>query len=143
MLGAFSLKQARNPALSWKKSQPLSATSGLTGCPECAAVAMTRLTSVAVLFSIVASGLLSGAGAKTRPSHNPAVPASLVETTLSLAPFQHGRFCLRYPADCRSNLTEDERIEMTGENSELLDRVNRDVNAAIEPVRKSYGRNLQ
>jgi hypothetical protein len=75
---------------------------------------MTRLTSVTVLFSIVASGLLSGgAGAKTRPSHNPAVPASLVETTLSLAPFQHVRFCLRYPADCRSNLMEDERIELT------------------------------
>jgi predicted transglutaminase-like cysteine proteinase len=84
-----------------------------------------------VLFSIVAVGLLSGgAGAKTRPSHNPSVPASLVETTLSLAPFQHVRFCLRYPADCRSNLTEDERIELTGENTELLDRVNRDVNAA-------------
>ena len=105
---------------------------------------MTRLTSVTLLFSIVASGLLSGgAGAKTRPSHNPAVPASLVETTPSLAPFQHVRFCLRYPADCRSNLTEDERIELTGENSELLDRVNRDVNAAIEPVQKSYGKNLQ
>ena len=57
--------------------------------------------------------------------------------------FQHVRFCLRYPADCRSNLPEDERIELTGENSELLDRVNRDVNAAIEPVQKSYGKNLQ
>jgi predicted transglutaminase-like cysteine proteinase len=143
-LVAFSLKQPRNPALSWKKSQPLSATSGLTGCPECTAVAVTRLSSVTVLFSIVASGLLSGgADAKTRPSHNPAVPACLVETRLSLTPFQHVRFCLRHPADCRSNLTEDERIEMTGENSKLLDRVNRDVNAAIEPVQKSYGKNLQ
>jgi predicted transglutaminase-like cysteine proteinase len=109
---------------------------------------MMRLTSVTLVFSIVASGLLSGgAGAKTRPPHQPAVAASLVETTLSLAPFQHVRFCLRYPADCRSNLMEDERIELTGKNSELLDRVNRDVNrdvnAAIEPVQKSYGKNLQ
>jgi predicted transglutaminase-like cysteine proteinase len=104
---------------------------------------MTRLTSVTLLFSIVAGGLLSGgAGARSRPSHNPAVPASLVETSPSLAPFQHVRFCLRYPADCRSNPTENERIELTGENSELLDRVNRDVNAAIEPVQKSYGKNL-
>jgi predicted transglutaminase-like cysteine proteinase len=105
---------------------------------------MRRLTSVTLLFSIVAGGLVSGgAGARGRPSHNPAVPASLVETSPSLAPFQHVRFCLRYPADCRSNLTEDERIDLTGENAELLDRVNRDVNAAIVPVKKSYGKNLQ
>src|ERR1700730_4742969 len=105
---------------------------------------MTRLTSLMLLFSIVASGLLSGGvGAKSRPSRNPAVPASLVETTPSLAPFQHVRFCLRYPADCRSNLAEDARIELTGENSELLDRVNRDVNAAIAPEEKGYGKNRQ
>ena len=105
---------------------------------------MTRLTAVTLLFSIVATGLLSGgAGAKSRPSHNPAVPVALVETSPSLAPFQHVRFCLRYPVDCRSNLTENERIELTREHSELLDRVNRDVNAAIEPVQKSYGKNLK
>ena len=105
---------------------------------------MARWTSVTMLSSIVASGLIAGdAGARGRPSHNPVVPVSLVETSPSLAPFQHVRFCLRYPADCRSNPTEDERIDLTGENSELLGRVNRDVNAAIAPVKKSYGKNLR
>jgi len=105
---------------------------------------MARWTSVTVLSSIVAGGLLSGsAGARSRPSHIPVVPVSLVETSPSLAPFQHVRFCLRYPADCRSNPTENERIDLTDENAELLDGVNRDVNAAIAPVKKSYGKNLQ
>jgi predicted transglutaminase-like cysteine proteinase len=105
---------------------------------------MTRLTSVTLLFSIVAGGLLPGsAGARSRPPHDPAVPASLVETSPSLAPFQHVRFCLHYPADCRSNLTEAERIDLTVEDSELLDRVNRGVNAAIAPAHESYGKDRQ
>ena len=89
-------------------------------------------------------GLLPGdAGARSRPPLDPLLPASLVETSFSLAPFQHVRFCLRYPADCRSNPSEAERIELTDENSALLDRVNRSVNAAIAPIQKSYGRNLK
>jgi predicted transglutaminase-like cysteine proteinase len=106
--------------------------------------AVTRITSVTLLFLTAAAGLLAGgADARSRPAHTPAVPALLVETSPSLAPFQHVRFCLRYPADCKTNLTEDERIELTGENSELLDRVNRDVNAAIAPEEKGYGKNLR
>jgi predicted transglutaminase-like cysteine proteinase len=105
---------------------------------------MTRLSSVTLLFSIVAGALLSaGAAARSGPPRNPAVPASLVETSPSLAPFQHVRFCLRYPADCRSNPTEDDRIDLTRENSELLERVNRTVNAAIIPAEKSSGNELQ
>jgi predicted transglutaminase-like cysteine proteinase len=99
-----------------------------------------RLTSVTLLFSIVAGGLVSDdAAARSRPPRDPAVPASLVETSPSLAPFQHVRFCLRYPDDCRSNLAEDERIDLTSEHSELLDRVNRRVNGDIAPVQKSLG----
>ena len=105
---------------------------------------MMRLTSITLLFSIVASGLVSGdAAARSRPPRDLAVPASLVETSPSLAPFQHVRFCLRYPDDCRSNLAEDERIDLTSERSELLDRINRRVNGDIAPVQKSYGQNLQ
>jgi len=105
---------------------------------------MTRLSSVTLLFSIVAGGLASGdAAAGSRPPRDPAVPAALVETSPSLAPFQHVRFCLRYPDDCRSNLAEDERIDLTSERSELLDRVNRRVNGDIAPVRKHYGQDLQ
>jgi predicted transglutaminase-like cysteine proteinase len=105
---------------------------------------MTRLSPVTLLLSVVAGALLaSGAAARSRPPHNPAGPASLVETSPSLAPFQHVRFCLRYPADCRSNQTEEERIDLTPVTSELLERVNRVVNAAIVPAQKSSGNELQ
>lgn len=38
---------------------------------------------------------------------------------------------------------ENERIDMNAENSELLDRINRSVNASIIPMAKSYGTELQ
>jgi predicted transglutaminase-like cysteine proteinase len=105
---------------------------------------MSRLSTVTLLFSIVADAPLSGgAAARSGPPHTPAVPALLIETSPSLAPFQHVRFCLRYPADCRSNQAEDERIDLTLETSELLERVNRTVNAAIIPAQKSSGKELQ
>jgi predicted transglutaminase-like cysteine proteinase len=105
---------------------------------------MTRLSSVTLLLSIAAAALLSdGAAARSGPPHNPAVPVSLVETSPSLAPFQHVRFCLRYPADCKSNQAEDDRIALTPETSDLLERVNRTVNAAIVPAQKSSGKELQ
>jgi predicted transglutaminase-like cysteine proteinase len=99
-----------------------------------------RSISVTLLCSIVAGGLVSNdAAAGSRPPRDPAVPISLVQTSPSLAPFQHVRFCLRYPDDCRSNLAEDERIDLTSERSELLDSVNRRVNGDIAPVQKSPG----
>jgi predicted transglutaminase-like cysteine proteinase len=59
-----------------------------------------------------------------------------------LAPFQHVRFCLRYPSDCKSNPTENERIELNAETSELLTLVNHRVNISIIPTVKSYGADL-
>jgi predicted transglutaminase-like cysteine proteinase len=70
---------------------------------------------------------------------SPGEPSSLVpieEASPTLAPFQHVRFCLRYPADCKSDAAETVVIELTADASELMDRVNRDVNAAILPVHK-------
>lgn len=134
-LVALSLKQARY-ALTWpERCRRFSTTSGLAECRD--------RTTLMLLFAILAGGLLpGGAGAKGRLPHEAAVPASLVEASLTLAPFQHVRFCLRYPGDCRSNQAEDERINLTDEMSALLDRVNGSVNAAIAPIHKSYGRNL-
>ena len=103
---------------------------------------MIRWISVSLLAPIVASALVSGAAAAS--GLGPREPAvALIETSPSLAPFQHVRFCLRYPADCRSNPAEDERIQLTDDKSQLLDRVNHEVNAAIGPGSKSYGKNLQ
>jgi predicted transglutaminase-like cysteine proteinase len=142
-LVALSLKQARC-ALTWlERCRRFSTKSGLAECPDGRRAALPRSTSLMLLFAILAGGLLpGGAGAKGRLPHMASVPAPLVEASLTLAPFQHVRFCLRYPGDCRSNQAEDERIDLTDEMSALLDRVNRSVNAAIAPIHKGYGRNL-
>jgi predicted transglutaminase-like cysteine proteinase len=67
----------------------------------------------------------------------------IAEAAPTLAPFQHVRFCLRYPSDCKSDPGENERIDLNSETSELLDRINRGVNASIAPIAKSYGSDLQ
>src|SRR5947209_19671113 len=36
--------------------------------------------------------------------------APIVEAAPTLAPFQHVRFCLRYPRDCQPNSRNDQRI---------------------------------
>jgi predicted transglutaminase-like cysteine proteinase len=105
---------------------------------------MARCTSTTLLFSILAAGLLSGnADARSRWPADSNAPALIAEASPTLAPFQHVRFCLHYPSECKSNPTENERIELTVENSELLNRVNRSVNAAIIPTLKRYGTDLQ
>jgi predicted transglutaminase-like cysteine proteinase len=65
------------------------------------------------------------------------------ESSPVLAPFQHVRFCLRYPSDCKSDPSEDERVNFSEETAKLLDSVNRDVNGAISPTVKDYGSNSQ
>ena len=57
----------------------------------------------------------------------------------TLAPFQHVRFCLRYPSDCKPDPTENKRIDLNEQNLELLKRVNHSVNVYINPRPKSYG----
>src|SRR5450631_4824872 len=65
------------------------------------------------------AGALSVGGADARgrplPDSNSLTP--IVEATPTLAPFQHVRFCLRYPSDCKTNPTENERIDLDAETS--------------------------
>jgi predicted transglutaminase-like cysteine proteinase len=83
------------------------------------------------------------ADARSRtPQSQNALP-SIVGTSPTLAPFQHVRFCLRYPTDCESNASENEQVELSTETWELLNRVNRSVNVSIIPIVKGYGTNLQ
>jgi predicted transglutaminase-like cysteine proteinase len=89
-------------------------------------------------------GALSAGSADAR---NRSLPEStsltpIVEASPTLAPFQHVRFCLRYPSDCKSNPTENERIDLDAQTTELLKRVNQSVNMFIIPTPKSYGPNL-
>lgn len=70
------------------------------------------------------------------------MPTPIADASPTLAPFQHVRFCLRYPSDCKSDPTENERIDLNAETLGLLKRVNHSVNMSIIPTLKSYGQNL-
>lgn len=105
---------------------------------------MALRVTVILAFSILLGGLFSAeANARSRLLSDAGIAAQIAEASPTLAPFQHVRFCLRYPADCKSDPKEDERVEMTAENSELLNRINHDVNSAIIPEPKSYGGDIQ
>jgi predicted transglutaminase-like cysteine proteinase len=66
----------------------------------------------------------------------------IIEASATLVPFQHVRFCLHYPADCKPSSAETNRIELDPQTMRLLERVNRDVNLAIIPRVKTYGKDL-
>jgi predicted transglutaminase-like cysteine proteinase len=83
-----------------------------------------------------------GADARTRISFKASIQTPVVESGPTLAPFQHIRFCLQYPDDCRSNSAEGERIDLTSESLALLKRVNHRVNASIVSKSKAYGSSL-
>lgn len=97
------------------------------------------------LFTIVAGSLIAGgaAEARSRGAQMQDAPTPIVEGAPALAPFQHVRFCLRYPSDCKSDPTGNQRIDLNADTSELLKRVNRSVNAAIAPRVKDYATNLE
>jgi predicted transglutaminase-like cysteine proteinase len=100
-----------------------------------------RLPSIFLaIFAVLLSA--GNAGARSRSSQDSNPPAPIVDASPTLAPFQHVRFCLRYPSDCKSDPTEHNRIELNAETSELLKRVNHSVNISIIPTSKSYGANL-
>ncbi|WP_291846084.1 transglutaminase-like cysteine peptidase [Bradyrhizobium sp.] len=88
-------------------------------------------------------GSLFSTDAHARDRFSKDTYASIAEASPTLAPFQHVRFCLRYPSECNSNPAEAERIDLSAENLELLRRVNSSVNASISPEPKRYGADLQ
>jgi predicted transglutaminase-like cysteine proteinase len=67
----------------------------------------------------------------------------IVEAAPTLAPFQHVRFCLRYPSDCTTSTAHIARIELDQPTMDLLIRVNRDVNLSITAMVKTYGSDLE
>jgi predicted transglutaminase-like cysteine proteinase len=103
---------------------------------------MARPVPMLVLF-VVFAGACVADSAQARNRQDIPPPPPITEASPVLAPFQHVRFCLRYPSECKSEPTEIGRIELSTENSELLKRVNRDVNLAIIPMVKDHGPELQ
>lgn len=97
-----------------------------------------------IVVTIVAGALSAGgadAGSRSRPTLNPP-PAPIAGASATLAPFQHVRFCLRYPSDCQTNPSESDRIFLNANSLELLKQVNHSVNLSIIPTVKGYGSNL-
>src|SRR3981189_3364512 len=96
-----------------------------------------------ICLTMFAGALSVGsADARSRPLPDLSSLRPIVEASPTLAPFQHVRFCLRYPSDCKTNPTENERIGLDAETSDLLKRVNHSVNISIIPTPKTYGSNL-
>jgi predicted transglutaminase-like cysteine proteinase len=100
-------------------------------------------TTILLVAAVSASLLPAGANARSRLPQDLHPTAPIEEASSTLAPFQHVRFCLRYPADCKSDPIENQRIDLNADNSELLNRVNLSVNATIIPTVKGYGTDLQ
>jgi len=87
---------------------------------------------------VAATFFAGAANARSRLPQDSSPPTPIVSSSPTLAPFQHVRFCLHYPSECKSEAGEIERISMNAEISALLKRVNQDVNAGIAPAVKSY-----
>jgi predicted transglutaminase-like cysteine proteinase len=100
-------------------------------------------SSICLAILLAGVQVADGAYARSRSSQDPRLSTSIVDGPPTLAPFQHVRFCLRYPSDCKSNPAENERIELNSEISDLLKQVNHSVNMSITPTLKSYGPELQ
>jgi predicted transglutaminase-like cysteine proteinase len=103
---------------------------------------MAQNFKVRLLAFVTAALLTSGSQALSQPGPSSSVPAYIAAGSPALAPFQHVRFCLRYPADCRSGSTPDERIELTEDTVSLLNKINAKVNMSISPFVKGYRENL-
>lgn len=102
---------------------------------------MRRFLSIflAILPSVL---FMHSAAARSRSPQELNLLPLIVDASPTLAPFQHVRFCLRYPSDCKSDPAESDRIDLNAVSFELMKRINHDVNMSIAPTFKSYGPNL-
>jgi predicted transglutaminase-like cysteine proteinase len=95
-----------------------------------------------ICLAMIISVPAGSADAHGRPPQDLNSLTLIVNAAPTLAPFQHVRFCLRYPSNCKSDSTESDRIGLNAKTWELLNRVNHSVNMSIIPISKSYGPNL-
>ena len=89
---------------------------------------MARRSATILPIAFLAGALISGSADARDRSLQDSPQTPIAEASPTLAPFQHVRFCLRYPSDCKSDPAENKRIDLTAEKSELLASVNRSVN---------------
>jgi predicted transglutaminase-like cysteine proteinase len=97
-----------------------------------------------LFLAILAAILFAGdARARDRSPRELGWLTPILEASPTLAPFQHVRFCLKYPSDCKSNSIGNERIDLDPDTTRLLERVNHSVNMSIIPMSKNDGPDLQ
>jgi predicted transglutaminase-like cysteine proteinase len=96
--------------------------------------------SLAIVFGTL---FATSADARSRSPLDAGPLTAIGDASPTLAPFQHVRFCLRYPSDCKSNPQENESIDLNVVTLALLKHVNHEVNTAIAPTAKGYGSNLE
>ncbi|MDH6263506.1 transglutaminase-like cysteine peptidase [Bradyrhizobium sp. BR13661] len=96
-----------------------------------------------ILFAIAAALSITGLQAREQLPPGWISAAPIVEGKPTLAPFQHVRFCIRYPSECDAGTSGSDKIELNSKTLEVLKRVNRDVNTLISPIAKDYGVALQ
>ena len=101
---------------------------------------LSRTIIVLAVAAVSALPITANARSRSQPDVN--VTAQIVGFSPTLAPFQHVRFCLRYPNDCKASTNQGGRIELDEKIFGLLKRINRNVNLAIAPRPKIYGSNL-
>jgi predicted transglutaminase-like cysteine proteinase len=101
---------------------------------------MKRHSPLIFMAILAVTGATGGAEARNRPPADSMAP--LLEGSPTLAPFQHVRFCLRYPADCKTDSAASTSIDLDARTTELLKQVNHSVNMSIVPKVKDYGPNL-
>ena len=97
---------------------------------------MPRRYYVGLFLALIFVLRAQGADAQSKRDADAVAREIIVETSPALAPFQHVRFCLRYPGDCQPNSATKEQLQpqMVG----LLKRVNQKVNQSINPRSKAY-----
>jgi predicted transglutaminase-like cysteine proteinase len=98
--------------------------------------------TLAILLGLLTVGVVA-TDARGRGTEHADALAPIVGRSATLAPFQHVRFCLRYPADCQPSSAQNARIDLNPQTIELIRRVNNNVNQAIAPRDKNYERNLK
>jgi predicted transglutaminase-like cysteine proteinase len=97
-----------------------------------------RLSLLVCLFLLATGPLRSNAAPPAADDIPASARISIIELGPTLSPFQHVRFCQRYPSDCQPSLQADALVELDSKTAGLLYRINRQINAAIVPTRKDF-----
>jgi len=97
---------------------------------------MPRRCYIVIFFALIFALRAQDADAQIKRDEDAAAREVIVETSATLAPFQHVRFCLRYPEECQPNSATDEHIQP--QKMSLLKSINQKVNQSISPRLKAY-----